>query len=335
MRMSPPDVQELCATFADRLCASSMSARAYVRIFNLLFVDVFAIVPHRFTVPRRQHRIISITELDDMLSTASSAMTSSAGGGRIRKSDHFTASETEQLLRSAEHSGIRDHLMVAILSTTGLRRRGLLNIRCSDVAQFSDSDHHWHADVAGNTREKGGKARSFPLFPSVQTLIEQWLNTTERQGGRPSGGPSPYLFPSGRGDGGQLSTSALSNAFRRICHRAGFTDHRAHLHAMRHSCAHRLLDSGNTPRQIAAYLGHSSASTTEKYYLRENPTDVTKHMHLPTEWTPQQPQKETDSNINDGNGAGGVRPMPVRDSLRELLAARHHRDQPYVIPLRP
>jgi integrase len=317
MSMSPPAIQEQCAAFADRLCASSKSVCAYVRIFNLLFVDVFAIVSHRFSVPRRRHRIISIAELDDMLSTTSSTVAcSNGGGGRPHRTDHFTVDEMEQLLRVAEESGIRDHLMMALLATTGLRRRGLLNIRTTDVAQISDVDHHWRADVAGNTREKGGKMRSFPLFPSVQVLIEKWLNTPAVHGGRPSGGPSPYLFPSSRGDGGQLSTSALSNAFRKICHRGGFTDHRTHLHAMRHSCAHRLLDSGNTPRQIAAYLGHSSASTTEKYYLRENPTDVTKHMHLPTEWTPHT---ETEGQN------GGLRSIPVRDSLRELLAARNHR----------
>lgn len=307
-------IQEMCAAFADRLCASSNSARAYVRIFNIMFVDVFNVVPHRFIVPRRRHRIISISELDDMLSTTSSTI--GGGSAGLPRTDHFTASETDQLISAAAQCGLRDHLMVTLLATTGLRRRGLLNIRTIDVAKLSENSNmepHWDADVAGNTREKGGKTRSFPLFPNVQALIEKWLNTNEHNGGRPYG-PSPYLFPSGTGDKGQLSVSAIGNAFRRVCQKAGLADHRAHLHAMRHSCAHRLLDSGNTPRQIAAYLGHSSASTTEKYYLRENPTDVTKKMHLPVEW-----KQSTGEMVS-------LEKVPVRDTLRELLNARRQRD---------
>jgi integrase len=306
--LSTDTVREMCALFADRLCASTKSAHAYVRVFNMLFVDVFPVVAQRFTIPRRTHRIIRIDELDDMLSTASS------GTGMVQRTDHFTQAETEQLLVAAAEGGARDHLMVALLCTTGLRRRGLLNIRVEDVAKSTNGV--WRADAAGTTREKGGKLRSFPVFPLVQVLVDQWLNGCELKGGRPSG-PSPYLFPSGTGDAGQLSTSALGKAFRRVCCRAGLGDHRAHLHALRHSCAHRLLDSGNTPRQIAAYLGHSSASTTEKYYLRETPMDVTKHMHLPVEWTPEC--------LPGAVGCHQPLPLPVRDTLRELLAVRRMR----------
>jgi integrase/recombinase XerD len=238
-----------------------------------------------------------------MLSTASSGHLD----GRPSRTDHYTQPETDRLLAAAAERGLRDHLVVALLTTTGLRRRGLLNIRVADVAKRTDDGGAWRSDVAGRTREKGGKIRSFPIFPSVQCALERWLNT---EGGRP-GGPSPYLFPSGTGDAGQLSPSALSRAFRRVCRHAGLADHRAHLHSLRHSCAHRLLDSGNTPRQIAAYLGHSSASTTEKYYLRETPMDVTRNMQLPSEWAPVPPN--------------GTNPMPTRGTLRELLALRQSR----------
>ena len=304
--MTPEAVRDLCAAFTDRLCASTQSAHAYVRVFNLLFVDVFGVVPQRFTVPRRKHLIVSLQELDDMLSTASSGRMD----GRMPHTDHYTQPETDRLLAAAAQRGLRDHLAVALLATTGLRRRGLLNIRVEDVATRTDGA--WRPDVAGRTREKGGKTRSFPIFPSVQCALERWLNTKPEDNGRPAG-PSPYLFPSGTGDAGQLSPSALSRAFRRVCGHAGLADHRAHLHALRHSCAHRLLDSGNTPRQIAAYLGHSSASTTEKYYLRETPTDVTRNMQLPSEWAPPV--------LPNHN------PMPTRGTLRELLAARQTRDR--------
>ena len=310
--LSAEVVRDTCAAFTDRLCTSTQSAHAYVRVFNLLFVDVFGVVPHRFTVPRRKHRIISLQELDDMLSTASSGRLD----GRMPRTDHYTQPETERLLAAAARLGLRDHLAVALLVTTGLRRRGLLNIRVADVATRAVDDGVWQSDVAGRTREKGGKTRSFPIFPSVQCALERWLNTAAANGGRPPG-PSPYLFPSGTGDAGQLSPSALSRAFRQVCGHAGLADHRAHLHALRHSCAHRLLDSGNTPRQIAAYLGHTSASTTEKYYLRETPTEVTRNMQLPPDWIPAV----------HANNKEHTHPMPTRGTLRELLAARQNRDK--------
>ena len=49
-QMSTEAIRDMCALFADRLCASSKSAHAYVRVFNMLFVDVFPVVDNSATM---------------------------------------------------------------------------------------------------------------------------------------------------------------------------------------------------------------------------------------------------------------------------------------------
>ena len=214
----------------------------------------------------------------------------------------------------------------------GMRRRGLLNIKVPDVAQRND-DGKWVADIGGRTIEKGRKNRTFPIFPGVRILLEKWLNTSEVEGGRPHS-PSPYLFPSEKTDNGQMSVSTLDRLFRKLCQECNIEKSMSHPHILRHSCAHRLLEMGNTSRQIAAYLGHSSASTTEKYYLRDTTENITSTMNLP--WADPKKESKPDAsepplNISlqtlSNEDQPSKKKKPSRDLLREVLALRQQQRQ--------
>ena len=54
-----------------------------------------------------------------------------------------------------------------------------------------------------------------------------------------------------------------------------------HPHALRHSYAHILLNSGNSVDIVSKLLGHSSSSTTEKFYLKETASDVAERANIP------------------------------------------------------
>lgn len=53
-----------------------------------------------------------------------------------------------------------------------------------------------------------------------------------------------------------------------------------HTHSLRHSFAHILLETGNKPELVSKMFGHSSALTTEQYYLKESPSEASKRMNI-------------------------------------------------------
>lgn len=275
---SRAEIERMCGDFTDKLCASSASARAYVGVFNMLFHKVFDVLQQPLAIPRKRRRMLTLEQLDRELSVAGSSVSGRRGKGVT----FLSTEEVERLVQAAE-SKPQDSLIVGLLVTTGLRRRGLLNIKVSDVAKRhteGSAIHNWQADRGGQTTEKGRKTRTFPIFPGVQVIMERWLNTPPDDGGRPLG-PNPYLFPSHRTDNGQMSVTTLTRIFHRLCAMAGIDQNRAHPHILRHTCAHRLLDMGNTSRQIAAYLGHSNSTITERFYLQDSVENITRDMRLP------------------------------------------------------
>ena len=162
---------------------------------------------------------------------------------------------------------------------------GVLNILIHEIAERGDTTGRYVALPFGRTLTKGRKFHRFLVTPALRVCLETWLNTPEERGGRPQG-PSPFLFPSSSADNGQMSTATLTRIFKSICQRAGLSDDaRAHLHAMRHSCAHTLSGHGNTTQQISLVLGHESTTITEKVYLRDTVDRVCTTMNLPDAWS--------------------------------------------------
>lgn len=142
----------------------------------------------------------------------------------------------------------------------------------------------WVALSTGNTLTKGLHTQPFRIHSSLRTHAEAWLNTDEKDGGRPRG-PSPFLLPSAQTDNGQMSPSTLGRIFTDICKAAGFGgDPRVHPHAMRHSFAHSLARQGNSAKQISIALGHRSTQVTNDVYLRDNVERGCQGMVLPTHW---------------------------------------------------
>ena len=67
-------------------------------------------------------------------------------------------------------------------------------------------------------------------------------------------------------------------AFRHCCQKAGITEPQlSHPHAMRHSYAKYLLDSGLDSAYVMQLLGHASITSTT-VYLETTPTDLRKIM---------------------------------------------------------
>lgn len=314
--MQPDEAKGLCQAFLDG-CTSASAARRYVTVLNLLFADLWPKLPERLRKQtlRRKRKFYTLRDLDQHVHSQSSAQ---SGDEHLRsRRDHFTPDEVRRL-RDAAHQSPRDSLIVVMLLTTGLRRQALLNIRIVDVAEWSGSS--WTARPSGITLTKGRKRHEFMLLGPARQAIERWLNSAEGVGGRPMT-PSPYLFPSGTHDNGQLSDTALYKIFRAVCERAGFAgDDRCHPHALRHTYAHDLVDAQNPLSVVQASLGHSNIKNTQRY-IQETTEDAMRKLVRPAHWMDAHSVPVTTELLNQSSAAP-ARGRASRQALRDMLAER-------------
>ncbi len=168
----------------------------------------------------------------------------------------LTAQEADALLASPDRSrwtGRRDHVLLALAIQTGLRVSELTGLRIRDLELGTGA----HVRCRG----KGRKDRSTPLTRQTVTVMRVYL---AERGGK----PDDPLFPGPRG-------SALgSDAVRRLVGRhtavaaqrcRSLASKKISPHALRHTCAMRMLESGLDLATISLWLGHENPRTTQIY----------------------------------------------------------------------
>lgn len=183
----------------------------------------------------------------------------------------ISALELEEIYARAKES-IRDELLYILMITTGMRVGGVVNIKTKNVSQIQNGT--LEILDTGRTIEKGNKWFSFVINNQAKRLLWLWI-TKER----PSL-DSEYLFPS-CSSRGTLTPGYVRILFKKWCTNAGLSGSHLHPHALRHSYAHILLESGNAPDVVSKLLGHANVSTTESFYLKENASQVAKRANIP------------------------------------------------------
>ena len=169
---------------------------------------------------------------------------------------YLSEDEVDALLGSCDQTrwtGRRDHAMFALAVQTGLRISELAGLDRADVTLATGANVH--------TVGKGRKERRTPLVPATRAILKVWL--AER-----AGAPIDPLFPTTTG--GRLSPDAIERRLARQLAVAAMTcpsiaTKRITMHAMRHTCAMRLLLAGNDITVIALWLGHEQIATTNIY----------------------------------------------------------------------
>ena len=161
-----------------------------------------------------------------------------------------------------------DHLIFRILLTTGLRIGAAARIKLTDVV-----DEDGTAKRNGKTIEKGGKTVCFRMRSEVRELVTRWV-----QEGRGHAG-SEYLFP-GR-TSGWMAPDTLRKRLHARCQAANIEGTEFHPHALRHTFAHLLLESGTDLQDISRLLNHSNVQTTQKFYLRESLDEFLQRANIP------------------------------------------------------
>ena len=143
--------------------------------------------------------------------------------------------------------GLRNKSILMLLYGCGLRISEALNLNYSDI------DNEDHILIKG----KGGKERIVPMMEYIKKGIMDYIAACPKE----ISDEDP-LFIGKRMN--RLSPRIVQYALERIRSSLALPE-TATPHALRHSFATHLLDSGGDLRTIQELLGHSSLSTTQKY----------------------------------------------------------------------
>lgn len=144
----------------------------------------------------------------------------------------------------------RDGAIAALLYGAGLRIAEALSLTRAEAPLPG-------AETALRVRGKGGKERMVPILPAVRERVAAYLSLCPHRLG-----PADPLFVGVRG--GALNQRQVRAAMILLRRRLGLPEH-ATPHALRHSFATHLLESGADLRAIQDLLGHASLSTTQRY----------------------------------------------------------------------
>ena len=143
--------------------------------------------------------------------------------------------------------GMRNKSILMLLYGCGLRISEALNLN------FEDINENDYLIIKG----KGNKERMVPLMDYVKNDIKDYIHECPKNFIK-----DDPLFVGKRLD--RLSPRIIQYVLEKIRHNLSLPE-TATPHALRHSFATHLLDSGGDLRTIQELLGHSSLSTTQKY----------------------------------------------------------------------
>lgn len=171
---------------------------------------------------------------------------------------YLTEDEVEALLAAPDRgtwTGRRDHLIILMMITTGLRVSELTSLTHADTRPDAPGSH-----IA--CHGKGRKDRITPLDARTAAVLHVWL--TEN--------PAPPTTPvfTARGTRRKMTTDAIAQRIDVHATSAAATcptmaSRTITPHALRHTTAMRMLAAGIDVTTIALWLGHESPESTRPY----------------------------------------------------------------------
>lgn len=147
--------------------------------------------------------------------------------------------------------GKRDHAILLLLVTYGLRAR--------EVATLTLDDIDWERERLLVPERKAGHCTAYPLSSVVGEALLDYLKHGRPQTQRREvffRALAPHL---------PMTWNAISNRATHYLRKAGIRVRRPGSHTLRHTCVQRLIDAEFPLKTIGDYVGHRSPSSTEVY----------------------------------------------------------------------
>jgi integrase len=157
---------------------------------------------------------------------------------------HLSTDRLQSLLDVCDD---RDTLMVTLAYEHGMRVSELLALTPGDFARGFLTLRRLKG-----SRKTTQRVAEPPLAKVKAYAASQGLEPTDR------------LFP--------ITRQAAHAAMRRNCEVAGIPRHLAHMHSLKHSLGHHLLDAGTPLPVVQAALGHKSLASTGQYLVADDST---------------------------------------------------------------
>jgi site-specific recombinase XerD len=152
-------------------------------------------------------------------------------------------------------SGRRDHLLLLLMVTTGLRVSEVTSLVRADVS----TDRPF---MSVSCTGKGRKQRVTPIDKPTAAALKAWLSENPA-------GPSAPLFTA-RGTSHALSSDAVAQRIGLHAATAAaacptLAAKNVTPHVLRHTCAMRMLAAGVGVAAVSLFLGHESLASTRPY----------------------------------------------------------------------
>lgn len=153
----------------------------------------------------------------------------------------------------------RDVLVIALGLVAGLRSAEMRTLTLSSIVG-REGEKRLH--VQG----KGHRDRSVPIEPSMERVVEQYLESCRGRFPRARFDRGAPLLRDRHGEA--IGRGGLEYLVKSCFRWAGLHDRvptGANLHALRHTFATRLAEDGASASEIMALLGHASLATSQNY----------------------------------------------------------------------
>jgi integrase/recombinase XerC len=204
---------------------------------------------------------------------------------------------------------LRDKALILVMYSAGLR--------ISELAALSLSD--LEADLGGGrVIGKGGKERYVFFSDEGREALAAYLparNERIKMAGPRGAAPAGRLFVNRKG--GAISVPGIRWIIARYAERSGLNKN-VHPHALRHSFATHLVNSGCDVRLVQELLGHASLSTTQRYthvdMERLKQVYARAHPHGAVAGSEKRGRKSGVGGAR-ANQAGGARPPLIKQGM--------------------
>jgi site-specific recombinase XerD len=152
---------------------------------------------------------------------------------------------------SSSAQGIRDHAILMLLAIYGLRRGEIATLRLDQI--------DWRQRRMSIHRLKRRQPQVYPLQRSVAEALSRYIESV-----RPTV-PYPQIFITLHAPRRPITGGAIYHIVSERLRSLGIEAAHFGPHALRHSCAAKLLASKMTLKEIGDHLGHRSTAATMIY----------------------------------------------------------------------